>query len=355
VAGLSPRARVIGVTLIALALGCFVVERATRLDRRGHPRARHPRRAHPHFVETVSADHFQRGNLHTHSKLSDGSASLEDMVGWYRTHGYQFLAMTEHDRQIDPDTLAALSGPGFVVIPGEEVTDTWRGRPLHVNALCARQQVDGHRDFDRPEIGLGVMLAQIRAAGGMPLVNHPNFHGSLTADEIARGASGRYLLEIWSGHPEVATDGDGERPSTEVVWDGVLDQGGDAIPVAVDDAHGLPEGPGAQRAQPGKGWVATFGAETTTEAICAALAGGRLYASNGAALADMSVEGDTFRVTASDPGATVTFLGDGGAVLAEVRAASGVYRLTGEEGVVRARVTDPAGHHAWTAAYRTGD
>ncbi|HEY3821933.1 MAG TPA: CehA/McbA family metallohydrolase [Polyangiaceae bacterium] len=348
------RARILGVTLIALALVGFLVERATRVHRRGRP-AHRIARAHPHFVDNLFADHFQRGNLHTHSLRSDGTAPLEAMVAWYRSHGYQFLAMTEHDLRVDPAELAELTGPGFVVIPGEEVTDRAAGRPLHVNALCASQTVEGGRDFDRADLGLGVVLAQIRAVGGTPLVNHPNYQASLTADDIARGATGRYLLEIWSGHPDVATAGDAWRPSTEAIWDDVLAQGGDAIPAAVDDAHGLPANSGGpRRALPGQAWVETFGAETTTAAICAALAAGRLYASNGPVLASIAVQGAVFTVTTTDPAATVTFLGDDGAVLAEVHAKSATYRLTGEEGLVRARIADTAGHHAWTAAYRTG-
>jgi len=352
VPGLSPRARVVGFTLIALALGSFIVERATRLSRRGRPHGHGAAHPHPRFVERVSADHFQRGNLHTHSVRSDGTATLDAMVGWYRGHGYQFLAMTDHDLWLDPREVADLTGPGFVVIPGEEVTDTREGRPLHVNALCAHRQVDGGRDFDRADVGLGAMLAEIRAAGGTPLVNHPNFHGSLTADDIARGASGRYLLEIWSGHPEVAPDGDWARPSAEAIWDDVLARGGDAIPAAVDDAHGLPDDSGVRRSLPGRAWVETFGDETTAEAICAALAGGRLYASNGPGLAGITVQDDVFTVTATDPGARIAFIGDHGAVLAEGGRAL-TYRLTGEEGLVRARISDPGGRHAWTAAYRT--
>jgi len=361
VPGLSPRARVLGVTLIALALGSFIVERATRLHRHGRGAGHGVAHRHPHFVERVSADRFQRGNVHTHSLRSDGRAPLEAMVEWYRSHGYQFLAMTEHDLRVDPGEVAGLTGPGFVVIPGEEVTDRSEGRPLHVNALCARERIDGARDFDRPDTGLGVMFTQIRAAGGTPLVNHPNFHGSLTADDIARGASGRYLLEIWSGHPEVAPDGNESRPSAEAIWDEVLARGGDAIPAAVDDAHALPDDSGSPRALPGRAWVETFGDETTSDAICAALAGGRLYASNGPVLAAITVRDDVFTVTTVDPRARVAFIGDGGATLAEMRAsdvpAQGnaramTYRLTGEEGLVRARVSDAEGHHAWTAAYR---
>lgn len=359
---LSPRARILAGTVIALALGSFVVERATRPLRRGRPRESAVRHGRAHFTERVSVDRFQRGSLHTHSRRSDGTAPLEAMVDWYRSHGYQFVAMTEHDLRVDPGEVAGLTGPGFVVIPGEEVTDRWRDGPLHANALCARQRIDGARDFDRADVGLGVMFAQIRAEGGTPLVNHPNFHGSLTAGDIARGASGRYLLEIWSGHPDVATAGDGARPSAEAIWDRVLALGGDAIPAAVDDAHGLPDDAGVGGgALPGRAWVETFGDETTAGAICAALAGGRLYASNGALLARIAVQGDVFAVTTTDPGASVAFLGEGGAILADVRATEApaeggahaiTYRLTGGETFVRARVTDAAGRHAWTAAYR---
>jgi hypothetical protein len=313
-----------------------------------------------HFVERVFADRFQRGNVHTHSLVSDGAAPIEAMVTWYRTHGYQFLAMTEHDTRVDPDTLVDLTGPGFVLIPGEEVTDRADGRPLHVNALCARRRVEGGRELPRADVGLATMFAQIRAEGGTPLVNHPNYRDSLTADDIVRGASGRYLLEVWSGHPDVATDGTGSRPSSETVWDRVLARGGDAIPAAVDDAHGLPEDPNA-RALPGRGWLETFGAETRADAICAALAEGRLYASNGPELSAIDVREDVLAVTTKDPAATATFLGEGGEVLAVVRAADVAatgdarvlsYRLVGGETRVRARISDAQGRYAWTAAYR---
>ena len=39
---------------------------------------------------------FWRGNLHTHSTLSDGHRSPEDVCRFYETAGYDFLALTEH-------------------------------------------------------------------------------------------------------------------------------------------------------------------------------------------------------------------------------------------------------------------
>ncbi len=39
---------------------------------------------------------FWRGNLHTHSNLSDGALDLDDVVGRYKAVGYDFVMMSEH-------------------------------------------------------------------------------------------------------------------------------------------------------------------------------------------------------------------------------------------------------------------
>jgi hypothetical protein len=359
----STPARIAAGVLAALAILAIALAGARRLHRStgAAPRSK---RLHPRFAVTAIADHFQRGNIHTHSTRSDGTAPLADMVGWYRDHGYQFLAMTEHHFRLDPAELEPLSGPGFVVIPGEEVTDFWGEHPLHANALCARQTVPSREHFERADQGLSTMLAEIGAQGGVPLVNHPNYGWALEADDLARGASGRYLLEIWSGLPAVHAQGDAGHRSEEAIWDDVLASDPDAIPIAVDDAHGLHEGPGGSDALPGRGWVETFGDETTVGAICAALAEGRLYASNGPSLERLEVQGDTFLVATKDAGASVDFLDERGVLLARVRAAEAPargdvrelrYQLTGYEKLVRARLADGQGRHAWTPAYRVGD
>ena len=38
-----------------------------------------------------------KGNLHTHSLWTDGSDFPEMIAQWYKDHGYNFLAITEHD------------------------------------------------------------------------------------------------------------------------------------------------------------------------------------------------------------------------------------------------------------------
>jgi hypothetical protein len=250
------------------------------------------------------------------------------------------------------------------VIPGEEVTDSWGKLPLHVNALCGRGSIKGTLDFGRADVGLALVLQQIRSLGGVPLVNHPNYHYAITAGDLETGARGRYLLEIWSGHPDVSPEGDALHPSAETIWDDVLAEGAEAFPAAVDDAHGLPVDPPRSDALPGRGWVETFGDETTTHAICAALRDGRLYASNGPVITRIAVQDQTFTVAIADQAARVTFLDERGSTLAVLPAVDAAardgarevtYRLSGGESLVRARVSDPAGRHAWTAGYRVGD
>jgi hypothetical protein len=307
------------------------------------------------------ASGFVRGNLHTHSLRSDGTASIEAMVRWYRDHDYQFLAMTEHNVRVDPAELAAQLQPGFVLIPGEEVTNEWKGLPLHVNAICASETIGGGIDFEDPASGLARVTESIRAAGGIPLVNHPNFGWALDAGDIEKGVSLPFLLEIWSGHPIVRAGGDPSHPSEEAIWDDVVARGVPATPVAVDDAHGLAGEPGSGDALPGRGWVELFGADLTPSSICEALAAGRLYASSGPRLARIQVRGDELLIVPRDARTTVAFLGEWGEELALVATADApataeghavVYRLRGGEITVRARVSDPDGGHAWTPAYR---
>src|SRR5256885_5792207 len=40
---------------------------------------------------------WYKGNLHTHSLWSDGNDFPEQICDWYRDHGYNFLAISDHN------------------------------------------------------------------------------------------------------------------------------------------------------------------------------------------------------------------------------------------------------------------
>lgn len=309
----------------------------------------------PRFSRTFEVTHFQKGNVHTHTTLSDGGSSPEHTIAWYRSHGYQFLALTDHNKLSKPARYASLQEPGFVLISGEEITMTGKGRQVHVNALCTKTHIPGGH-FGSAAAALSNGISAVRHQGGVALVNHPNFDWGLSAADVtdARDAS---LLEIASGHPYVRSAGDADHPSHEALWDIALSAGADFMGVGVDDEHHI-DVSSDPPATPGRAWISTFGDVTDSVAICSAMAQGQLYASTGVELRRIAVRDREYEVEPVQARASVVFIGMGGRELARYSALSerpAVYVLRGDEGYVRARIELPDGKRAWTPAVRVSN
>src|SRR5690348_3621487 len=48
-------------------------------------------------VLRASGPRYWRGNIHTHSLWSDGDDFPEMIADWYKSHGYHFLALSDHN------------------------------------------------------------------------------------------------------------------------------------------------------------------------------------------------------------------------------------------------------------------
>src|ERR671919_2033405 len=85
-----------------------------------------------------------KGNTHTHTLNSDGDSAPDDVVRWYREHGYHFLVLSDHNYLTSVDGLNALHGADdrFLVVKGEEVTDAFETKSIHVNGLDVARKVD---------------------------------------------------------------------------------------------------------------------------------------------------------------------------------------------------------------------
>jgi len=311
------------------------------------------------FSTTLDVRKFQRGNIHTHTTRSDGQQSPQEVARWYRDHGYQFLAITDHDVLVDPVEVRDVETPGFVLVPGEEITSVAGDKPVHVQALCIDRLIASGR-FASPLDALAQGTAAVHAQDGFAVVNHPNFSWAFGLADLMPLA-GSYGLEIWSGHPASHSSGDASRPAHQALWDELLTRGRRVTAVAVDDAHTLiASGTGAE-ALPGRAWIETFG-ELGRAPICEALRNGQLYASSGVALRRIRVEPDRFTVWVDDPLDAVEFVASAGHVVANVTGDAFVqdadgfaasYALRGGEPYVRAVVNAPDGTAAWTQAYYT--
>jgi hypothetical protein len=291
-----------------------------------------------------------KGNTHTHTNNSDGDSTPDEVVKWYRDHGYHFVVMTDHNvlTSVDPLNAAHRVDQQFLVVKGEEVTLNTGGKSFHINGLDVDKKVE-------PQSGPSVVdilqrnVDAIRRENGIPHINHPNFLWSITRADLEAVKNNR-LFEVFNGHPLVHNQGGGGVPGLEEVWDTILTNGTLLYGLAVDDAHyfkqpGNPDVPG-----PGRGWVYVRASRLEARALVESLERGDFYASTGVVLDDY--QADTTRIAVSvNPASTfkyrIEFIGRGGRVLQEATEPTATYQIRGDEGYVRAKVIDSGGRIAW--------
>lgn len=306
-----------------------------------------------------------KGNTHTHTLWSDGDDFPDMVADWYRTNGYQFLAITDHntlgaeerwwrvpasgigreayekyrgrfgdrvEERRSGDTLRvrlrrlAEYGPelqvpgGFLLVQGEEVTQYLARRGAHLNALNVVDPVPEQAGETLVEI-LRRDVAQVRAQEartGRPMLavlNHPNFVWSQTAEDLLAVPDLRFF-EVYNGHPLVNVPGDALHASTERIWDIVLTRrrasGGALLyGVATDDSHDYHRIAPQQR-NSGRGWIAVRATRLHADSLMAAMRRGDFYASTGVALGDVRRDGPRLSVAVrAEPGVsyTIQFVG----------------------------------------------
>ena len=119
-----------------------------------------------------------KGNTHTHTINNGGDSTPNEVVTWYRLHGYQFLVLTDHNLLTNVDGLNATHALAdqFLVVRGEEVTSGVNGKAVHVNGLDVTRVVEAAKAPTVLET-LQANIDGIRGALGVPHINHPNFAG----------------------------------------------------------------------------------------------------------------------------------------------------------------------------------
>jgi len=274
-----------------------------------------------------------KGNLHTHTTLSDGRLTPQQRVEAYEARGYDFLALTDHYVLADVD---ALSTDRLVLIRGIELgcDNPWSEQNSHIVGL------DLPADFRTPDAHhVQTAIDAINAAGGKAVIAHPYWCGhNIKHLEIFSDYLG---IEVFN---TTCFRGIGKGTSA-VQWDGLLSQGKRVVAFAVDDAHG-------ETRDAFQGWVVARCAERSREAVMDALVQGRFYSTCGPTIEAVDVDGDRICV-ATSPVAHISFIcagAHGGHVYNEdgTPVTRAEFPLRNAEGFVRIECTDPAGRTAWT-------
>ncbi len=261
-----------------------------------------------------------RGNLHTHTTNSDGRLTPQEVVDHYARHGYDFLALSDHDVFTEP-----LQHDQVLGLPAVEVS---AGGP-HLLSVGGPQVYD----TSQPR---GAIVSQIMADGNLCVLNHPNWQGAFSHwEQAALEAVGPYHgIEIFNSVIDFL---DGEAHALDR-WDRLLTKGQRVWGYSHDDFHNTPHGP--------RGWNMVC-ADRTVESIMAALKEGRFYGSTGVSFERIAVEDEEFQVVAPNAD-EIRFVGRSGKVLAFADGPIGCYTFTGNELYVRAEAYGRAKTAAWT-------
>jgi hypothetical protein len=297
-------------------------------------------------AQTVATGQYFKGNLHTHTLNSDGDSTPDDVVRWYREHNYNFVTLTDHNYLTSVDGLNALHGADekFLVMRGEELTDRLGNKPIHINGLnpvSLIQTTGGSSVVDMVQ----KMIDAIRAAGGVPSVNHPNYGWAISAAELAQLQRTR-LFEVFNGHPLVNNMGGGGVPGLEEVWDRMLSSGKMLYGIAVDDAHYFKRPEDKTAPRPGQGWVYVRSPRLESRALVEALERGDFYSSTGVELQSVTATATALTITVkTEPQSKyrIQFIGKQGAILSEAIASPATYTFKGDEAYVRANVIESNG------------
>jgi hypothetical protein len=315
---------------------------------------------------------WRRGNMHTHSLWSDGDNYPEMIAAWYKEHGYQFLVFTDHntllknERWVEIDktkggrnAFAALNAAfpnewvttrmrevekgeekkkenieevrlktfdeifsklavpqKYLLIPGEEITDKFKNKPIHMCATNTQELLPptgGDSVVDVMQRNIDSAVSRRERTGVKTLVhlNHPNFGYAITAEQLMQ-VVGENFFEVYNGHPTVYNTGDASHASTERIWDiiNTFRLSKLNLPVmfglATDDGHNYFETQPGKGAQPGRGWVMVLTNKLDPDALVESLEAGQFYSSSGVTLESVTTHDGQMKVVAA-PAEGVTY------------------------------------------------
>jgi len=238
---------------------------------------------------------FYRGNLHTHSTLSDGALAPDEVCRRYAAEGYDFLCLSDHYvgsyGYPIADTKAYRSNR-FTTLLGAEVHSGQmaNGELWHLLAVGLPEgfQPPEAPDFDgakAPESAAS-LARRCREAGAFVAIVHPQWYNQTLDD--ARSIEAAHAVEIYNHGCQIEC----ERGDGLAMLDLLLSEGRRLTGCATDDAHF--HGPDHFG-----GWVMVKAQELTPEALLEALKAGRYYSSQGPHLHDIRVDGNAVQVACS--------------------------------------------------------
>lgn len=327
---------------------------------------------------------FYKANLHSHSTVSDGNLSPEEMKKEYMEKGYSIIAYTDHDvlvphPELKSDNFLPLNGIElevnenynapfygvktchicFIALKPDNITQFCYHRSKYIwgNAESYRDKLvfdETLPDFEReytPEC-ISEMMRIGREKGFFVTYNHPGW--SMEEKEQYCNYHNMHAMEICNYGCLIA----GYTDYNDRVYDEMLKNGERIFCIATDDNHNCADK--ASRHYDSFGGFTMIKAEKLEyEAVTDALVKGNFYASQGPEIYDLWFEDGKIHVTCSDADRivlntgrrrTAIELSENGKPLN-----SAEFEIFPEDKYVRITVIDKGGYPANTNAYFTDE
>jgi hypothetical protein len=290
----------------------------------------------------LSSKQWFKGNLHTHSYWSDGDEFPEVIMDWYKSNGYQFIALSDHNILAEGDKWVEISqdsmyqnafinylenyGPDwvehkidssnqiyvklktyreyrerfeekgkFLIIQSEEISDHFGNKPLHMNVTNIQKKIDpqgGNSVVEVLQNNIDVAIKQ-RDELNIPMiphVNHPNFGHAISLEDMIALRNEKFF-EVYNGHPSVNNSGDSIHMSTERMWDliniaYIENRQPLMYGLATDDSHNY-HIKGSKWSNAGRGWIMVRADSLNPASLIEAMEAGQFYASTGVEIKEL--------------------------------------------------------------------
>lgn len=308
-----------------------------------------------------------KGNLHTHSYWSDGDEFPEVIMDWYKSNGYQFVALTDHNTLAEGEKWKTISndsiyqnafnnylntygndwvsykkdslgkiqvrlktyneyrtkfeeGGKFLILQSEEITDGYNGKPIHINATNVKRKIEPQGGNSVLEVMQNNLdeVAKHKEEFGKPIIahiSHPNFGYAVNLEDMI-ALKNEQFFEVYNGHPAVNNSGNNEHISTELMWDYIniayiendkpLMYG-----LATDDSHHYHK-KGSKWSNAGRGWIMVQADTLSPKSLINAMEAGQFYASTGVELEHLTFEDNKLSVKIKEDSNTtykISFIG----------------------------------------------
>ena len=301
--------------------------------------------------KSPSEKQWFKGNLHTHSYWSDGDEFPEVIMDWYKSNGYQFIALSDHNtlaegdkwKMIAEDSLYQIAFKSyleeygsdwvkykmdslnqihvklktyeeyrglfeekgkFLIIQSEEVSDHFDNKPLHMNVTNIQEKIDPQGGNSVVEVLQNNIDAAIKQRDELntpmiPHINHPNFHHAISLEDMI-ALRNEQFFEVYNGHPSVNNSGDSAHISTELMWDLIniayLENNQPLMyGLATDDSHNY-HVQGSKWSNAGRGWIMVYADSLNPASIIKAMEEGLFYASTGVGIKNLVFNDNTLNV-----------------------------------------------------------